>query len=95
MRHSVNLELLDSVIARMKGFEGFFDEQITAFDSAVAKLQGVWEGEAATAQQEAHQRMMDAAKDIHDGIQDMRRAAQAAHGRYSAAIAANLEMWRG
>ncbi|WP_067839716.1 WXG100 family type VII secretion target [Nocardia lijiangensis] len=94
MSHSVDLDLLDSVIGRMKGFEGFFDEQIAAFDSAIGKLQGVWEGEAATAQQQSHQRLMAAAKDIRDGIADMRAAAQAAHGNYSAAIAANLEMWR-
>ncbi|MGW4369546.1 WXG100 family type VII secretion target [Nocardia takedensis] len=95
MSHKVDLDLLDSVIARMTAFEGFFDDQITAFDTAIAKLQGVWDGEAATAQQQSHQRLMAAAADIRDGIHDMRTAARAAHTNYSNAVAANLEMWRG
>ncbi|WP_327095860.1 WXG100 family type VII secretion target [Nocardia vinacea] len=95
MRHSVDLEVLDSVIARMKGFEGFFNDQITAFDSAISKLQGVWEGNAAAAQQESHSRLMAAAEEIRQGVEDMRYAAEAAHQRYSAAVAANVEMWRG
>ncbi|AFT98221.1 WXG100 family type VII secretion target [Nocardia brasiliensis] len=95
MRHSVDLTLLDSVIARIKGFEGFFDEQIKAFDAAVTKMHGVWEGDAAIAQQDSHRRLMAAAKDIHDGVGDMRRAAVAAHANYSAAVQANVDMWQG
>lgn len=94
MRHAVDLELLDSVVARLKGFEGFLDDQVTALDRAVGRLQGTWDGDAATAQSAAHTRLMNAAREIHDGIRDIREAAAAAHGRYSAAIAANVEMWR-
>ncbi|KQY36831.1 WXG100 family type VII secretion target [Nocardia fluminea] len=94
MSHSVNLALLDSVIARMGGFEGFFDEQIEAFDIAISKLQTGWDGDAATAQATAHRRLMAAAKEIRDGVEDMRLAAQAAHSNYTEAIAANVAMWR-
>ena len=95
MSHSVDLEQLDLIVARMPGFGGFFDEQITAFDTAISKLQTGWEGDAATAQQAAHSRLMAAAKEIRDGIEDMRQAAQAAHSNYTEAIAANVAMWRG
>lgn len=94
MSHSVDLDLLDSVIARMKGFEEFFVDRITAFDTAIRGLQSGWEGDAATAQAEAHRRLMAAAQDIRDGVGDMRRAAEAAHTNYTQAIAANVEMWR-
>ncbi|MFE7724002.1 WXG100 family type VII secretion target [Nocardia rhizosphaerihabitans] len=94
MSHSVDLDLLDSIVARLQGFEGFFDDQITAFDSAVSKLQTGWEGDAAAAQQMSHDRVMAAARDIRDGLEDMRLAAQAAHSNYTEAIAANVAMWR-
>lgn len=94
MSHSVDLELLDSIVARLKGFEGFFEDQITAFDTAISRLQTGWEGEAASAQQVAHQRLMVAAREIRDGIEDMRLAARAAHSNYTQAIAANVAMWR-
>ncbi|MBF6189033.1 WXG100 family type VII secretion target [Nocardia farcinica] len=94
MSHSVDLDLLDSVIARMKGFEEFFAEQITAFDTAISQLQTRWEGSAAAAQAEAHRRLMDAAREIGDGVADMRAAAEAAHTNYTQAIAANVAMWR-
>ncbi|MBC7304439.1 MAG: WXG100 family type VII secretion target [Nocardia sp.] len=94
MSHSVNLEQLDSVIARMQGFEGFFDDQIEAFDTAISKLQSGWEGDAATAQETAHRRLVAAATEIREGVETMRRAAQAAHSNYTEAIAANVAMWR-
>jgi WXG100 family type VII secretion target len=94
MSHSVDLELLDSVVARMKNFEGFLEDQITAFDTAIKTLQHGWEGDAAIAQADAHRRLMDAAADIRDGVGDMRRAAAAAHANYTAAIEANVAMWR-
>ena len=37
---------------------------------------------------------MAAAKEIRDGVEDMRLAAQAAHSNYTEAIAANVAMWR-
>lgn len=94
MSHSVNLTQLDSVITRMQAFEGFFDDQITAFDTAIGKLQTGWDGEAAAAQETAHRRLMAAAKEIREGVETMRLAAQAAHSNYTEAIAANVAMWR-
>ncbi|WP_039829333.1 WXG100 family type VII secretion target [Nocardia testacea] len=94
MSHSVDLELLDSVIARMRNFEGFFEDQIRAFDTAIGTLQQGWEGDAAVAQADARRRLMAAAADIRDGVGDMRRAAEAAHTNYTAAIEANVAMWR-
>ncbi|MEV0296070.1 WXG100 family type VII secretion target [Nocardia sp. NPDC050710] len=94
MRHSVDLDQLDAVVGRLKGFEGFLDEQINALDQAVTNLQTNWDGDAASAQAAAHAKLMEAAKEIHEGMSDMREAAAAAHGRYTAAIAANVAMWR-
>ncbi|MFI5720598.1 WXG100 family type VII secretion target [Nocardia sp. NPDC051750] len=94
MSHSVDLDLLDSVIARMKNFEAFFADQIKAFDTAISTLQHGWEGDAAIAQADAHRRLMAAAGDIRDGVEDMRLAAEAAHSNYTAAIEANVAMWR-
>ncbi|MGV9674778.1 WXG100 family type VII secretion target [Nocardia sp. NPDC003482] len=94
-RHTIDLELLDSIIARLKGFEGYFDDQLTALDDSVKKLAGVWKGDGATAQRETHDRLMASAREIHEGIKDMRRAAETAHANYSGAIEANLRMWRG
>lgn len=94
MAHSVDLELLDSVVARIRNFERFFEDQIAAFDTAITTLQTGWDGDAANAQADAHRRLMDAAADIRDGVGDMWRAAQAAHTNYTAAIEANVAMWR-
>ncbi|WP_216897719.1 WXG100 family type VII secretion target [Nocardia alni] len=95
VRHKVDLEQLDSVITRLEQFEGFLDEQLNALDHSARKLHGTWQGDAATAHQRAHDKLMAAAREIHEGIKDMRQAAQNAHYNYNTAIRANVRRWRG
>ncbi|MEU0544937.1 WXG100 family type VII secretion target [Nocardia sp. NPDC005978] len=95
MRHRVDLAQLDSFVTRVDGFGTFLEAQITELDRAVTTLQSGWEGSAADAQATAHAGLMTAAQEIRDGLKDIHSAAQAAHTRYTQAIAANVAMWRG
>lgn len=88
----VDLNELDAVTARVAGFIGFLSDSLSGLEQRMGTLQQNWQGEAATAQSQAFQQWATGATDVVDGIEAMRRAAVAAHGRYSAAIEANLKM---
>lgn len=91
----VDLEQLDDVVARLGALVGFVEQHLDDLEARVAKLPTVWAGLAATAQAEAHRSWDEGARDLRDGIETMRAAAQKAREDYAAAVAANLAMLNG
>ncbi|MFC8044298.1 WXG100 family type VII secretion target [Nocardia sp. NPDC057353] len=88
----VDLNELDAVTARVAGFIGFLSDSLSGLEQRMGKLQQNWEGETAAAQDQAYRQWATGATDVVEGIEVMRQAAVDAHGRYTAAIDANLRM---
>ncbi|WP_194835397.1 WXG100 family type VII secretion target [Nocardia sp. XZ_19_369] len=88
----VDLDELEQMVARVSGFVGFLNESLDGLQQRISTVQQNWNGAAADAQAEAYRDWHTGATDVSEGIDTMRRAVQAAHDRYTAAIAANLAM---
>lgn len=88
----VDLTELDDITARVAGFVGFLEDSLTGIQQRIAAVQSGWNGPSATAANDAFARWLTGAQDVAEGIDEMRAAAVAAHQRYTAAVATNLEM---
>ncbi|WP_433663192.1 WXG100 family type VII secretion target [Nocardia sp. CA-128927] len=88
----VDLDELDDINARVAGFVGFLNESLTGLTQRTAALQSSWTGPSATAASQAFTDWLSGAHEVAAGIEAMRAAAVAAHDRYNAAVAANLDM---
>ena len=92
-RFIVDLEQLDSVVSRMAAFEKTIEKHIADVDARVQRIHGVWSGDAAAAHLAAHHEWMAGAHEMRTALAEMKAAAATAHSNYSAAIAANQQMW--
>ncbi|MBA0044995.1 WXG100 family type VII secretion target [Mycobacterium sp. NPDC050853] len=94
---SFDLDHIDQVTVRARGFKEFVTENLDQLEARVQKLvqSGQWTGAAAAAYTEAHQQWIDAARELVEGLNQMEEAARTAHGAYSEAQEANLRMTRG
>ena len=92
-----DLDHLDNVTARARGFKEFVSDNLDQLESKVQGLiqSGQWTGTVATAYAEEHQEWMTAARELVEGLEQMQRAAQTAHSSYSEASELNLRMARG
>jgi len=93
-RYAVDLDVLDSTIRDMAGFDAKVERHLQALERVIETLHAQWHGDAATAQREAHARWTRGAAEMRQGLTQMREAARIAHGNYSAAGQANLTMFR-
>ncbi|MFI6212518.1 WXG100 family type VII secretion target [Nocardia brasiliensis] len=92
-----DLEHIDQVTARARGFKEFFADQLEQLESRVQGVvqSGQWTGAAATAYAEEHRDWMAGARELLDGLAQMEQAAQAAHDSYARAIEVNVRMTGG
>ncbi|UAK32118.1 WXG100 family type VII secretion target [Nocardia asteroides] len=88
----VDLAELDDITARVAGFAGFLEDSLVGIQQRITAVQAGWSGPSATAANDAFARWLTGAQDVAEGIREMQAAAVAAHQRYTAAVAANLEM---
>ncbi|MFI5540511.1 WXG100 family type VII secretion target [Nocardia sp. NPDC051900] len=88
----VKLSELEQINARLGAFVGFLNDSLAGLQQRIDTVQQNWNGVAADAQADAFRQWVTGATDVAEGIQAMQEAAQAAHDRYAAAIAANLQM---
>ncbi|MFD4428680.1 WXG100 family type VII secretion target [Nocardia sp. NPDC058497] len=88
----VDLVELEQIVSRVTGFVGFLADSLDGLQQRIGAVQQNWSGAAADAQAEAFRGWHAGATDVADGIDTMRQAAQDAHDRYTAALAANLAM---
>ncbi|GAA3657825.1 pore-forming CpnT exporter EsxE [Nocardioides ginsengisoli] len=93
MSHHVDLERLDATVGDLTAFEAWLDDKLAELERVVAEVHVTWSGQAADAHRQAHREWVDGAREMHQGLREMRRAAQIAHGNYQGAIDANSAMW--
>lgn len=89
-----DLDHIDQVTARARGFKEFFAEHLDQLDNVVQGLMrsGQWTGAAAAAYAEEHRVWVAAARELLDGLAQMEQAGRTAHESYSNTSAVNLRM---
>ncbi|MGK8525043.1 WXG100 family type VII secretion target [Nocardia asteroides] len=92
-----DLDNIDQVTARARGFKEFFADHLEQLESRVQDLvnAGRWTGEAAAAYAQEHQDWMAAARELLNGLAQMEQAAQAARDAYANALDVNRRMTGG
>ncbi|WP_324192414.1 WXG100 family type VII secretion target [Nocardia transvalensis] len=88
----MDLEKLENLAARIRGFAGFIADQLAVVDQKVKEVDGVWTGAAAVAYAEAHTEWMAGATDIREGFTALEAAVEHAHEGYTTAVAENLRI---
>ena len=92
-RFVVDLEHLDSVVSRLVSFEKALEKHIADVDACVQRVHSVWSGGAAAANLAAHREWMAGVQEMRTALAEIKAAAATAHSNYSAAVAANKQMW--
>lgn len=92
-RYHVDLDALDEVIGFLQKTSDAIAGRLADLDAEIAALHGVWTGEAAAAQLRAHQEWTAGAVEMREALDALHALARTAHGNYSAAVTANLQMW--
>lgn len=90
---SVDLDELNAVIADVEQTEQSLEAITNDLERQIRALQEVWEGLAAEAQLAAQATWEEGMRDMRAALADLRAAAKAAHGNYTAGARANLDMW--
>ncbi|MGW4243285.1 WXG100 family type VII secretion target [Nocardia sp. NPDC004722] len=90
--YAVDLKHLDEVTERIRAFNSFAVDSLSALDSKSKVLSASWSSEAATAYEAVHREWMTGADEVRGGLDVLEAAARAAHGNYRSAVAANLKM---
>lgn len=85
---------LDAVIADLERTETALETITRDLEAQMRALHDEWEGLAAQAHVEAHAQWTAGMVAMRQALSDLRAAARAAHGNYTAAGDANLAMWR-
>lgn len=89
----VDLDELDELVEQMDHFNKFVDTSADQLISQMDKLHSIWDGQAAAAHTEWHDRWIAALEDMQDGLDKLKAGSRTAHGNYSKAVAANKKMW--
>jgi WXG100 family type VII secretion target len=92
-RYTVNLDALLAFADRLAKFNVRVEEIATAVDQHIAELHTTWIGEGATAHLDYHEKWMAAAKEMREGLDDLRTNAHVAQRNYTEVIATNTAMW--
>ncbi len=91
--YTVDLDALLAFADRITTFNARAEEIATAVDQYIAELHTTWLGDGATVEREYHEKWMAAAKQMREGVVELRRNAQAAHRNYTEVIVINTAMW--
>jgi ESAT-6 family protein len=92
-RFAVELDLLQDVVDRMAAFESGLEQRMAEVDARVAALHRDWSGVAASEQARAHREWLAGARHMREAISTLRAIGATAHANYTAAVAANRQMW--
>ncbi|MET4613340.1 WXG100 family type VII secretion target [Rhodococcus sp. PvR044] len=93
--YRVDLDELEATAIRIRGFVEHLQDQLDELDRRISDLHVTWSGTAARAHREAHDHWSAGAREMRNGVESMKSAAEQAHSSYSAAVAANLRMFGG
>jgi WXG100 family type VII secretion target len=90
----VDLAELRAVVAELAGCQRDLLGLAGDIDDAQAQVQHEWQGRASVAQEAAYGSWRDDCAEMVTALAAMRAIVAAADGHYSAAVEANLELWR-
>ncbi|WP_039795526.1 WXG100 family type VII secretion target [Nocardia araoensis] len=89
---SVDLDKLENLAARIRGFAGLLSDQLTAIDQKVKEVDATSAGAAMAAYREAHDEWLAGATDIAEGLTALEKAVKLAHDGYTGAVAEGLRI---
>ena len=91
--YAVDTGALSGLIDRMAAWSARAEELGDELEWAVRRLHGQWKGDAADAHLAAHQRWHANEAELRAAADRLRAVVAVAHGNYTAAVAANRQMW--
>jgi WXG100 family type VII secretion target len=89
---SVDLDKLENLAARIRGFAGLLSDQLAAIDRKVKEVDAASAGAAMVAYREAHDEWLAGATDIAEGLAALEEAVKIAHDGYTGAVAEGLRI---
>lgn len=92
--HRVDTDELQAMVADLDRCGVALEELTDDLDRQVQVLQAHWTGLAADAQALAHGRWTRGLLDLRLALGELRAAGAVAHANYTAAVDANVAMWR-
>jgi WXG100 family type VII secretion target len=92
-RFTLDADDLDAVVSDLEKTEQRLELLTADLEAQMRTLHETWEGLAAQAHVEAHEEWTTGMVAMRQAMADLRAAARAAHGNYTAAAEANRSMW--
>lgn len=92
--YRVDLAELSDVVDQLQRFDQRVQNALEAAGRQVDQLHAQWSGAAADEHRAAHQRWQHGCEEMRAALTVLRGVAAGAHQNYSAAVSANLAMWR-
>ncbi|MFD4444452.1 WXG100 family type VII secretion target [Nocardia sp. NPDC058519] len=89
---SVDLDQLEQLTARMRGYMAAVDDVLTALDAKAKEVDDNWSGAVAAAYNEAHTEWRAGVTDMQEGLAALEAAAKTAHKSYTDAAATTLKI---
>lgn len=89
---SVDLNQLEALAARMRGYKGAVAERLAQLEAKTREVEGVWVGIAAVAYMEAHTEWSKGVTDMQDGLDALEGASKTAHEGYTHAASQTLRI---
>ncbi|MGW6427106.1 WXG100 family type VII secretion target [Nocardia sp. NPDC055053] len=89
---SVDLDQLEQLTARMRGYMAAVTDVLTALDAKAKEVEDVWSGAAAAAYTEAHTEWRAGVTDMQEGLAALETAAKTAHQSYTDAASTALKI---
>ncbi|WP_405498326.1 WXG100 family type VII secretion target [Nocardia sp. NBC_00511] len=89
---SVDLEELDNLAIRIKGFADFVGARLDEIEQRKKQVDAKWDSAAAAAYAEAHSEWLRGATDIHEGLTAFQNAVTRVHQAHVGAAAANSQI---
>lgn len=90
LRYAVDLTELGDLTSRLDALVEFVTAELDHLQGCVDELGADWQGTAENAQRDAIRQWDIGARDLRDGIESMRAAAQSARASYLVAVQTNL-----
>lgn len=91
-RFTVDLDKLDALAARIRGFAGFVDDQLKALDGQAKQSEAHWTGSAATAYSDAHREWLQGAAELAHGLKTLEDTVKHVHEAHTTAVADNRKI---
>ncbi|MBH0776130.1 WXG100 family type VII secretion target [Nocardia bovistercoris] len=83
---SVDLDQLDDLAARMRGYADAVAERLSELEQKAKEAEAVWAGSAAVAYRQAHTEWVAGVTDMREGLAALEAAVKTAHTGYTDAV---------